>query len=59
MHNSTRQVVPLTWLLLSSQLTVDLIANPIILMNIRKVRSKDAICVHYNSGVTVVDMVNN
>ena len=59
MHNNSGQVVPLTWLLLDSQSTVDLIANPRILLNVRKVRSKDAICGHCNSGVKVLDRVGN
>ena len=59
MHNATGRAVPLTWLLLNSQSTVDLIANPRIFLIIRKVRSKDAIRVHCNSGVKVVDRVGN
>ena len=59
MYNATRQAVPLTWLLLESQSTVDLISSPIMLLNIRKVRSKDAIRVHCNIGVKVVDKVSN
>ena len=57
MHNATGWAVPLTWILLNSQLTVDLIANPKMLMNIRKVRGKDAIRVHCNSRVKIVDRV--
>ena len=57
MHNNTGRAVPLTWFLLDSQSTVDLIANPRILMNIRRVQSADAICVHCNSGVRVVDRI--
>ena len=52
-------VVPLTWLLIVSQLTVDLIANPNMLLNIRKVRGEDAIRVHFNSGVKIVDRVGD
>ena len=37
MHNTTGCVVPLTWLLLESQLTMDLIANAKMLVKIRKV----------------------
>ena len=48
MHNATGRTVPLTWLLLDSQLTVDLIENPKILLNIRKVRGEDALRVHSN-----------
>ena len=51
MHNATGRVVPLTWILLEIQSTVDQIANPDKLLNIKKVRSKDAIHVHCNSGV--------
>ena len=58
MHNDTGWAVPLTWLLLDNQLTVELIAKPIILLNIRKVRSEDAIRVHCNSGVKVVYRVS-
>ena len=56
-HNATGQEVPLTWLLLDIQSTVDLIANPKMLVNIRKVRDKDAIWVHCNSRVNIVDRV--
>ena len=46
MHNDTRRAVPPTWLLLDSQSTVNLIANPRMLLNIRRVQSEDVICVH-------------
>ena len=59
MHNDTGRAVPLIWLLLDSQLTVDLISNPRMLLNIREVRSEDAIRVHCNSGVKVVDRVGD
>ena len=59
MHNATGRAVPFKWLLLDSKSTVDLIANPIMLMNIRKVQCKDAIRVHCNSGVKVVDRVSD
>ena len=59
MHNDTGRVVPLTWIFLDNQSTVDLIANPRMLLNIRKVRSEDAIRVHCNSGVKVVDRVGD
>ena len=59
MNNDTGQAVPLTWLLLDSQSMVDLIANPRLLLNIRKVRSEDAICVNCNSGVKIVDRVGD
>ena len=51
--------MPLTWLLLDSQYMVDLIANTRILLNIRKVWSKDAIRVNCNSGFKVVDRVSD
>ena len=57
MYNDTGQAVPLTWILLDSQLTLYLITNLRILLNIRKVRREDTIRVHYNSGVKVVDRV--
>ena len=57
MHNNTRRAVPLTWLLLDSQLTVDLIANPRILLNIRRVWRENAIRVHCKSGLKVVDRI--
>ena len=59
MHNNTSQVVPLTWLLLNSQSAVELIANPIMLLNIRTVRSEYSICVHCNSRFKVVDRVSD
>ena len=57
MHNDTGRAVPLTWLLLDSQSTVYLIVNPNCLLNIRKLRGEDAIRVHCNSGVKVVDRI--
>ena len=59
MNNNTGWAVHLTWLLLDSQSTVDLIANPRMLLNIRRVRSKDAIHIHCNSGVKVMDRVGD
>ena len=59
MHNNTGRLVPLIWLLLDSQSTVDLISNPMMLLNIRKVRSEDTVHVHCDSGVKVVDRVGN
>ena len=59
MHNKTGRAVPLTWLLLDIQSMVDLIANPIMLLNISKVRREDAICMHCNSRVKVVDRVGD
>ena len=57
MRNNTGQEVPLTWLLLDSQSTVELIDNSRMLLNIRRVRSEDAIRVHCNSGVKVMDKI--
>ena len=59
MHNNTRRVVPLTWLLLKNKSTVDLIANPSMLLNIRRVRSEYAIRVHCNSRVKVMDRIGD
>ena len=59
MHNTTSHAVPLTWLILDSQSTVELIANAKMLVNIRKVRGEDAIRVHCNSGVKIVDRVGD
>ena len=57
MNNDTGRAVPLTWILLDSQSTVDLIANPRMLINIRRVQSEDAIRVHCNRRVEVVDRI--
>ena len=35
-HNASGRAVPLTWILLDSQSTVDLIANPKVMANIRR-----------------------
>ena len=59
MHNTIRWAVPLTWILLYIKSTVDLIVNPKMLLNIRKVQGKDAIQVHCNSGVKTVDRVGD
>ena len=59
MHKSAWRAVALTWLLLYSHLMVDLIPNPKMLLNIRKVRSEDAIRMHCNSGVNSVDRVGD
>ena len=59
MHNATGRAVPLTWLLLDSQSTVDLISNPKMLLNIRKVQGKETIRVYCNSGVKIVDRVGD
>ena len=56
-HNATGRAVTLTWLLLDSHSTVDLIANRNILVNIRKVRVKDTIRVHCNSEFKILDRV--
>ena len=57
MHNDTERAVPLTWLLLDCQSTMDPIGNPRMLLNVRRLRSKDAICIHCNSGVKVVERI--
>ena len=57
MNNYTGQAVPLPWLLLDSQSTVELISNPRMLLNIRRVRSENATRIHCNSGVKVVDRI--
>ena len=54
MQNATGLAVPLTFLLIDSQLLVDLIANPKMLLNIRKVRGNDNIRVHCNNGVNIM-----
>ena len=59
MQNATGRTVTLTWLLLDSHLTVDLIDNSKILVNVRKVRDKDAIRVHCNIEVNIVDRVSD
>ena len=59
MHNATRRAVPLTWLLLNIHSTVDLIYNPKMLLNISKVRGKDAMRVHCKIGVNIVDKVGD
>ena len=59
MNKSTGRAVPLTWLLIDIQLTVDLVANPKILVNVSKVRGEDAITVHCNSWVNIVDRVSD
>ena len=58
-HNATGCVVPLKWLFLDSHSTVDLIANPNILVNIRNMQGENAIRVHCNSGVKIVDQVGD
>ena len=59
MHNATGRAVPLTCLLLDSQLTVELTPNPRIFLNIRRVRSEDTIRVHCNRSFKFVDRVGN
>ena len=51
--------MPLTWLLLDIQLMVDLIANKKMLVNIRTVRGKDAIRLHFNIDVNIVNRVGD
>ena len=55
MHNTNKRAVPLTWILFDSHLMVDLIVNAKMLVNIRKVWGEDAIRVHCNGGVKIVD----
>ena len=57
MHDDIGPAVPLTWLLLYRQSTVDLVANPSMLLNISKVQREDAIRVHSKIGVKIVDRV--
>ena len=59
MHYTTGRAVPLKWLLLDSQLTVDLIVNAKILLKIREVWGEDAIRVQCNIGVKIVERVRN
>ena len=59
MHNATERAVPLTWLIINIQLKLYLIANPKMPLNIRKVRGKDALRVHCNIGVKIVDRVGD
>ena len=59
MHNNTGRAVTLTWLLLDSQSTVDLIANTKMLVNTRTVQGEDAIRLHCKSGVKIVDRVRD
>ena len=58
-QDATGRAVPLMWLLIDSQSTVDLISNPKMLLNISKVRDEDAIWVHCNSGFKIVDRVGD
>ena len=51
--------MPLTWLLLDSQSTVDMIANNKMLVNIRKVRVEDSIRVHCNSVSKIFNRVGD
>ena len=55
LHNNTSSALLLKWILLNSQRTVDLIANANILVNIWTVRDEDAIRVHFNSRVKLVN----
>ena len=59
MYSNTGHAVPLTWLLLDSQSTVDMISNAKMLVNIRTLRGKDAIQVHFNSSVKIVNRVGD
>ena len=46
MHNAIRYAVPLVWILLDGHLTVELIANANMMVNISKVQGKHVIRVH-------------
>ena len=59
MHSANGWAVNLTWLLLDSQLMLDLIANPKNLLNTRMVRGKGAIHVHCNIRVKIVERVGD
>ena len=59
MQNTTGRVMPLTWILLNIQSTVDLITKSKILVNIRKVWGEDSIRLHCNSGVNILERVGN
>ena len=59
MHNNTGHAVPLTWILLNSQLTVELIANAEMLVNISTEQGKDSIRVYCNNGVNIVEGFGN
>ena len=59
MHSATGRAVLLTCLLIDIQLTVDLISNPKILLNVKKVWGKYDIHVHCNSKVKILDRVSD
>ena len=59
LRNNTGCAVPLTWLLLDSQSSVDLIANNKMLVNTRTVRDEDAIRVHCNSEVKIFNLTDD
>ena len=59
LHNSTGQAVPLTWLLLDVQTTVDIITNPGIMVKNWFVPDEDAIYFHCNSGVKAVNQASD
>ena len=59
LHNSTGRAVPLTWIPLDSQLTVDLVTNLTMLVNIRTVQDEDAIHVHFNIRFKVVNQAGD
>ena len=58
MQNETGRAGTLKWLLLDRQSTMDLIAKPRMLLNIRRVWSEEAIRVHCNRGVKVVNRIS-
>ena len=59
MHNTTGYALPLTWIPLDSQSTVDLIVNKKVLVSISNVQGEDAIIVHFNSGFKIVNKFDN
>ena len=59
LQNSTGFIVMVTWLLLDSQLMVDLISDIKMLINIPMVQDEDAIRVHCNSGVKILNHIGN
>ena len=59
LHSSTGCTVPLTWILLDSQSTLDLINNKIILVKIWTVQDKGTIRVHCNRRVKLFNQAGD
>ena len=55
--NKDAGMVPITWLLLNSQLTLDLISEMSMLTNIRTLNINQAIRMHCNIGTNIVNRV--